>query len=211
MCLKREPNTCHWCGSTQGPHPWSVCPAKWRTCTRCGGNDHFARVCLKPTTTSRSVKGTLPKGRVQGRGRNLQRRQDQRRPMYYSLENTNLQQQRLLPPQQYADDQHHELETQHEYYVYDCQFDPVPIYCVTPETSMPKQIGTRQGGRYFVTLHISAANYKFRHAKFQIDTAATCINISERTVKQLSPTIHLTKSPILNRQFFYFPTVTANQ
>jgi hypothetical protein len=21
MCLKREPNTCHWCGSSQGPHP----------------------------------------------------------------------------------------------------------------------------------------------------------------------------------------------
>ena len=34
MCLKREPNTCHWCGSIQGPHTWSVCPAKGRTCTR---------------------------------------------------------------------------------------------------------------------------------------------------------------------------------
>ena len=97
MRLKREPNTCHWCGSTQGPHTWSVCPAKGRTCTRCGGNDHFARVCLEPITTSRSEKGTLPKGRgrVQGRGRNSQRRQDQRRPIH-SLEDTNLQQQRLL-------------------------------------------------------------------------------------------------------------------
>ena len=198
MCLKREPNTCHWCGSTQGPHTWSVCPAKGRTCTRCGGNDHFARVCLEPTTTLRSEKGMLPKGRgrVQGRGRNFQRRQDQRRPIH-SLENTNLQQQRLLPTQQYADDQHHEMEVQQEYCVDDCQFDLAPIYCVTHETPKSKQISTRQGGRYFVTLHISAAGHKFRHAKFQMDTAATCNTISERTVKELFPTLHPTKSPFL--------------
>ena len=132
----------------------------------------------------------------QGRGRNFQRRQDQRRPIH-SLENTNLQEQRLFPSQQYADGQHHELETQQEYCVDDYLFDPAPIYCVTHETSKPKQSGTRQGGRYFVTLHVSAAGHKFCHAKFQMDSAATCNTISEHTVKQLFPTLHPTKSPYL--------------
>ena len=31
MKLKRENNTCHWCGSSRGPHPWSSCPAKGKT------------------------------------------------------------------------------------------------------------------------------------------------------------------------------------
>ena len=53
--------TCHRYSITQGSHPWSVCPAKRRTCTRCGGNDHFSPVCLESTTTSRSVKGMLPR------------------------------------------------------------------------------------------------------------------------------------------------------
>ena len=48
MKLKREPNTCHWCGNFKGPHPWAGCPAKGKTCSRCDGNDHFATVCLEP-------------------------------------------------------------------------------------------------------------------------------------------------------------------
>ena len=50
MKLKREPNTCYWCGSNRGPHPWRVCPANGKVCTKCGGNDHFARVCLEQST-----------------------------------------------------------------------------------------------------------------------------------------------------------------
>ena len=30
MKLKRQPNTCYWCGNNK-PHPWSNCPAKGRT------------------------------------------------------------------------------------------------------------------------------------------------------------------------------------
>ena len=47
MKLKREPGTCQWCGDRRGPHPWEDCPANGRTCMRCSGNDHFARVCLE--------------------------------------------------------------------------------------------------------------------------------------------------------------------
>ena len=47
MKLRREPGTCFWCGDRRGAHPWKVCPAKGKTCSTCGGNDHFARVCLE--------------------------------------------------------------------------------------------------------------------------------------------------------------------
>ncbi|KXJ07207.1 Retrovirus-related Pol polyprotein from transposon opus [Exaiptasia diaphana] len=49
MNLRREPGTCHWCGDPRGPHAWRVCPASGKTCSKCGGNDHFARVCLQAT------------------------------------------------------------------------------------------------------------------------------------------------------------------
>ena len=35
MKLKREPGTCFWCGDRRGPHPWKVCPANGKTCTKC--------------------------------------------------------------------------------------------------------------------------------------------------------------------------------
>ena len=47
MKLKREPGTFHWCGDRHGPHPWKTCPANEKTCTKCGINDHFSRVCLE--------------------------------------------------------------------------------------------------------------------------------------------------------------------
>ena len=50
MKLKRVPGTCHWCGDQRGPHAWKVCPAKGKTCAKCGGNDHFAKVCLEDKT-----------------------------------------------------------------------------------------------------------------------------------------------------------------
>lgn len=47
MKLRREPGTCFWCVDRQGAYPWKVCPAKGKTCSSCGGNDYFARVCLE--------------------------------------------------------------------------------------------------------------------------------------------------------------------
>ena len=40
MKLRREPGTCHWCGDKRGPHPWRQCPARGKTCSKCGINDH---------------------------------------------------------------------------------------------------------------------------------------------------------------------------
>ena len=57
MKLRREPGTCFWCGDRRGAHPWRVCPAKGKTCSSCGGNDHFARVCLE------DPKATVPDSR----------------------------------------------------------------------------------------------------------------------------------------------------
>ena len=58
MKLRREPGTCFWCGDRRGPHPWKACPANDLSCSSCGGNDHFAQVCLEdrkaqvPTTNN---------------------------------------------------------------------------------------------------------------------------------------------------------------
>ena len=46
MRLRREPGTCHWCRDKRGPHPWRQCPARGKTFSKCGINDHFANVCL---------------------------------------------------------------------------------------------------------------------------------------------------------------------
>ena len=42
MKLRREPGTGHWWGDKWGPHPWRQCPARGKTCSKCGINDHFA-------------------------------------------------------------------------------------------------------------------------------------------------------------------------
>ena len=42
-----SPWSCHWCGDQKGRHAWKVCQARGKTCAKCGGNDHFAKVCLQ--------------------------------------------------------------------------------------------------------------------------------------------------------------------
>lgn len=59
MKLPREPGICFWCGDRHGPHPWKVRPANEKTCTSFGGNDHFARVCLKTTNVKFPVTDSL--------------------------------------------------------------------------------------------------------------------------------------------------------
>ena len=58
MCLKRELKTCHWCGDTKGPHQWNTCPAKGKVCSKCGGNYHFAIVCLQTTPNTKMSHNT---------------------------------------------------------------------------------------------------------------------------------------------------------
>ena len=57
MKLRREPGTSFWCGDRRGDHPWRVCSAKGKTCSSCGGSDHFARVCLEDPTVHPTVPG----------------------------------------------------------------------------------------------------------------------------------------------------------
>ena len=79
MRLRREPGTCFWCGDRRGAHPWRVCPAKGKTCSSCGGNDHFARVCLEdPKVTvpdSRSKALNTRYGRKTSNGQRRDSRQ----------------------------------------------------------------------------------------------------------------------------------------
>ncbi|XP_068702031.1 uncharacterized protein [Montipora foliosa] len=87
MKLRREPGTCFWCGDRRGPDPWKLCPANGKTCTSCGGNDHFARVCLEDRKLpSPSIR---PTWRPQGRGLQRSQKRDPRtnfrpRDLYYT-------------------------------------------------------------------------------------------------------------------------------
>ena len=79
MKLRREPGTCFWCGDHRGAHPWKVCPAKGKTCSTCGGSDHFAQVCLEDrkfkVPDSRSQASNTRSGRKEyTKGTNGQRR-----------------------------------------------------------------------------------------------------------------------------------------
>ena len=82
MKLRREPGTCHWCGDKRGPHLWRQCPARGKTCSKCGINDHFANVCLAngqppqrrggsnpPPTHNNRTPSQTPSNRGSGRRR----------------------------------------------------------------------------------------------------------------------------------------------
>ena len=60
MKLRREPGTCHWCGDKRGPQPWRQCPARGKTCSKCGINDHFANVCLANGPPPQRRRGSYP-------------------------------------------------------------------------------------------------------------------------------------------------------
>ena len=69
MKLKREPGTCFWCGDRRGPHPWKTCPANGKTCTKCGINDHFSRVCLETGPPQQEQPRKPTQFQASGRGR----------------------------------------------------------------------------------------------------------------------------------------------
>ena len=73
MKLKREDNTCHWCGSLDGYHPWRNCPANGKTCSKCGFNDHFARVCLETSRFKGNHSSNPSRGRYSFLGRGASR------------------------------------------------------------------------------------------------------------------------------------------
>ena len=179
MKLRREPGTCFWCGDRKGPHPWKVCPANGRSCSNCGGNDHFARVCMedqKPLAQSSSKKRKqLARGRLQTRPNNQRgQRNDSRtqsRDIHYTDSyDTQIQEQSYCTPP----------DTQYGFqYALDAQVHNIDA--ATQSRSSAK--------RYFTTLALSATGSKFHQAQFQIDTAATCNTISHTTLYSLLPDV----------------------
>ena len=180
MKLKRDPNTCYWCGDPKGPHRWTACPANGRTCMKCNGYDHFARVCLEQPTTlqhnsqkyNRSSRGRT--GSSQQTGSNFNNRQIHsiQTNNQYDISSTAEPNQSIGQPIYYADNE------QPQYYY-------STIYAVEQKNNQNK------GDKYFSTLPCSSTGNKFTNLKFQIDSAATCNTISHEVVQKHFPDIKI--------------------
>ena len=190
MKLKREPGTCQWCGDRRGPHPWKDCPANGRTCMRCSGNDHFARVCLEaPNQQSQTYQPSRGRGRGRGgpqanqRGRGTYRRDQpryqQRGPSASTPVNA-LQSDELQ--EFYTDDGVPEDD-----YQYDC-------YAIEPSTSSKT---ARRGKKYFAHLALSKDGHSYKDVRIQIDSAASMNTIPEKLIKGAFPAIEMKRSPYL--------------
>ena len=184
MNLKREPGTCHWCGDQQGPHTWSNCPAKGKACLRCGGNDHFARVCLEAKnpqyqrqTQQRQQSGFRGRSRGQFNSRNPHPRQPDK------------------PGKQQAE-QVHQLQSDHQ--STDDGFNSQQCYSV--DLQQVHHVGKNDkstGKRYFTKLCLSSTGQKYDMLPFQIDTAATCNTMSASMLRQVDPPPNMERSPYL--------------
>lgn len=182
MKLKREPGTCFWCGDRRGPHPWKTCPANGKTCTKCGINDHFSRVCLEtnPPHQGQPRRSNQEQAQSRGRGKRLPRGGP---PLGPSRE----QNIHML----HTANEHHPVEYYSDEYQEEEQ-------CYTLETRELHSIHTPSTKKkYFTTLPMSATGRKFTPMTFQIDTAATCNTLSEDALLKLTPNMTLTKSPYL--------------
>ncbi len=168
MKLKREPGTCFYCGDQRGSHPWRDCPAKDKTCSKCKGHDHFARVC-EEISDPRTQRQTGPTRR--GRGRHFGGRGQQRgRPQY------NNNPVHSLNTEQDTDFQETDQDYQEGYQCY--------------------SLASKKGKRYLTTLPISSTGNIFTNMTFQIDTGASCNTMSETTFSKLPETL-LKRSPYL--------------
>ena len=183
MQLKRESGTCHWCGDKRGPHPWSNCPAKGKTCDKCGGNDHFSRVCLETQGDNR---------RPQGRGAGQSRRNRRGRGGYHGTPN------RPLPDDRARQHSVHAVQTDGDQacapeitYPHD-QYDE---QCYSLGDVDAFQTGVRKGRKYFAHLLLSDKGDSFVRAPVQIDSAAGINTMPERLAKSLFPTITMSRSP----------------
>ena len=182
MKLKRDPGTCHWCGNQRGPHPWKSCPANGKTCAKCGGNDHFAKVCLEE-----------PLHRPGGRPayQNQSRRSNQRFDRTQSSNNTRRY---GRTPSRYRENIHHLGMTDNKEDMSD-EFEQYNEQCYTLEAEQVHNVNTERPGKiYFANLSMSETGLKFKNVKFQIDTAAICHIISEATLKTLLPDTKIQKS-----------------
>ena len=187
MKLRREPGTCFWCGDRRGPHPWKMCPAKGKTCNTCGGNDHFARVCLEERKSQESSSSN---------------RRQQQRPRQQSRSNKPGQRRESGPPppthprdvhytDTYDPDDHHPC-TQGEHsdgFVYALE---AQVHNIDTESNTG-----RPGKRFYAYLPLSVTGSSFKQVQFQIDTAATCNTMAYKTLQSVLPEAEIKRSPYL--------------
>ena len=181
MKLRREPGTCHWCGDRGGPHPWKTCPANGKTCTKCGINVHFSRVCLETGPPQQTQQRRTSPWQAPGRSRGNRTHRGRCQSVSGTPRDQNVH---LLN----TTNDHHPVE----YYTDDYQEEQ----CYSLETQQIHSVHTRPARKkYFVTLPMSATGTKFTPMTFQIDTAATCNTLSVDALLTLMLNMKLTKSP----------------
>ena len=184
MKLKREPGTCFWCGDRRGPHPWKTCPANGKTCTKCGINDHFSRVCLEtgPSPQQAQPRKTT-QWQAQGRGRGDRTPRDRPQPVPPRKQNVHL------------------LHTANDHLPVEYYTDDYQEQCYSLETRQIHSVRTDSAKKkYFVTLPISATGNKFIPMTFQIDTATTCNrHPSQADAKHVANKVTLPPPPLRRR------------
>ena len=150
MKLKRDPGTCHWCGDRRGPHPWKTCPSNSKTCTKCGINDHFARVCLEKGPSQQPQQNRPTQWYRQGRGRG----------------NSNP---RGRPQSISRGQQVHHLHTKEDHPADYFSDDYLEEQCYSLETQQIHSVHTPPSRKkYFVHLPMSATGNKFETLTFQV-------------------------------------------
>ena len=170
MKLRREPGTCHWCGDKRGPHPWRQCPARGKTCSKCGINDHFANVCLANGQPPQRRGGSIPPS-----SRNT-------RTPSQTFSNRGSSRRR--------EDVHHLQFSENEPTDHMVYADYYHEQCYSLETPQKRS-------KYFVKLPLSATGSHFQPITLQIDTAASCNTLSHSTLTTLGQDIQMSKSPYL--------------
>ena len=196
MKLRREPGTRFRRGDLRGAHPWKVCPANGKTLLTCGGNDHFARVCLE------GRKFTTPEDRPQNSRNNYTRKQqprvesDQRRDRRRNVQRRD--------PHTARSNQSQVLLYTDMYFAEEQQYDtPLMTFAascihVYLETQVYSIAANSQPKCYFTNLSLPTTGSAFVQVKFQIDTAATCSTISLSTLRSLLPNAEIKQIPLLS-------------
>lgn len=174
--LQRDRKPCNRCGDPRWAHPWKICPATGKICNKCRGSDHFARVCTEAKPSSQYE----PKP---------SRREDRYPRLSRSRNLPNNEASYLRGPTKKRDVHSLHLSEVDETGPYE--------QCYSLEPRAPTPTPSASGKRYFVNLDMSETWSIFTSIKVQIDTAATCNTISDKTLAELLPTAKIRHSPYL--------------
>ena len=169
MKFHRGPGTCFWCGDRRGAHPLKVCRAKRKTCSTCGANDHFSRVCLEDRKLKIPDSRTQASNTRSGRKEYTKSANGQRRDSRLSGQqhdpcaNTSTQSRALHYTDMYVTEEQ----------PCDTSFDHGCGFTYSLEAQVHSVADSSQAKRFITTLSLSATGSSFTQVQFQIDTAAT--------------------------------------